>query len=143
MAVPKQATVISSEALSESTRHVVVQADAPLGFVGGQYVIVDSGLTLPSGKAAKRAYSMLSADDEQGRLEFAVMRIENETVLALVETSTVLGENVSSLATGATVSRALVVTVTVAGVPSGLVRVWKVLLPTVSVSMAVKSQSPG
>jgi ferredoxin-NADP reductase len=76
MAVPKHATVIRSDALSPSTRHVVLQAEAPLGFVGGQYVIVDSGLTLPNGKAAKRAYSLLSADEEQERLEFAVMRIE-------------------------------------------------------------------
>jgi ferredoxin-NADP reductase len=47
----------------------------PLGFAGGQYVIVDSGLTLASGKAVKRAYSVLSRDDEQARLQLAVKRL--------------------------------------------------------------------
>jgi ferredoxin-NADP reductase len=40
-------------------------SDEPLGFVGGQYVIVDTGVVLPNGKAAKRAYSILSSDDQQ------------------------------------------------------------------------------
>jgi hypothetical protein len=49
--------------------------DAPLGFCGGQYIIVDSGLVLPTGKAVKRAYSPVSADRDQRRLELWVMRI--------------------------------------------------------------------
>jgi ferredoxin-NADP reductase len=47
----------------------------PLGFVGGQYVIVNTGLPLPGGKVAKRAYSILSSDAEQDRFQIAVRRI--------------------------------------------------------------------
>src|SRR5437016_2860919 len=54
---------------------LAVVGDEPLGFRGGQYIIVDSGLVLPSGKAAKRAYSILSADAEQTRFQLAVKRI--------------------------------------------------------------------
>jgi ferredoxin-NADP reductase len=46
-----------------------------LGFVGGQYVIVDTGVVLPSGKAAKRAYSIMSSDEEQSRFGIAVKRL--------------------------------------------------------------------
>jgi ferredoxin-NADP reductase len=49
--------------------------DEPLGFVGGQFIIVDSGLTLPSGKAAKRAYSPITCDREQLGFELLVKRI--------------------------------------------------------------------
>jgi ferredoxin-NADP reductase len=47
----------------------------PLGFVGGQYVIVNTGVPLPGGKVAKRAYSILSSDAEQERFQIAVRRI--------------------------------------------------------------------
>jgi ferredoxin-NADP reductase len=47
----------------------------PLGFGGGQYVIVNTGVPLPGGKVAKRAYSILSSDAEQQRFQIAVRRI--------------------------------------------------------------------
>jgi ferredoxin-NADP reductase len=46
-----------------------------LGFVGGQYLILDSRIVLPSGKAVKRAYSVLTSDAEQMRFQLAVKRI--------------------------------------------------------------------
>jgi ferredoxin-NADP reductase len=46
-----------------------------LGFAGGQYVIINTGVTLPGGKLAKRAYSLLSSDAVQRRGEIAVKRI--------------------------------------------------------------------
>src|SRR5947199_337345 len=49
----------------------------PLGFVGGQYLIVDSGVMLPNGKAAKRAYSILTSDADQARFQIAVKRLGN------------------------------------------------------------------
>ncbi|WP_437485682.1 FAD-dependent oxidoreductase [Sorangium sp. So ce1014] len=48
---------------------------AELGFAGGQYVIINTGVTLPGGKLAKRAYSLLSSDAEQRAVELAVKRI--------------------------------------------------------------------
>jgi ferredoxin-NADP reductase len=76
MATPRHARVLA-------TRHPFAQSqvleaellDGPLGFVGGQYVIVDSGRLLPNGKAAKRAYSILSPDAQQERITLAALRI--------------------------------------------------------------------
>jgi ferredoxin-NADP reductase len=75
MAQRKTATVISTDALSADTRLVAFRPAAPLGFTGGQYLIVDSGVILPGGKVAKRAYSILSSDAAQDRFEIAVKRI--------------------------------------------------------------------
>jgi len=75
VAIPRQARVAAIEALGPDTRLVDLVAEEPLGFTGGQYIIVDSGLVLASGKAVKRAYSMLSPDTEQGRFQIAVKRI--------------------------------------------------------------------
>ncbi len=76
MAIPRAARVVSSESKAPDTRHLTLEMlDGPLGFVGGQYVIVDSGIVLPSGKLVKRAYSILSADDDQQRFELAVMNL--------------------------------------------------------------------
>jgi ferredoxin-NADP reductase len=74
---PRSARVVAVAELAAGTRHLTLEMLAPdrLDFAGGQYVIVDSGLTLPSGKAAKRAYSILSSDSQPARFELAVMRI--------------------------------------------------------------------
>jgi ferredoxin-NADP reductase len=77
MAVPRFARLTAATALGPDTRLLELElaGDEPLGFVGGQYVIVDSGLVLPNGKAAKRAYSILSADSDQRRFQLASKRI--------------------------------------------------------------------
>jgi NAD(P)H-flavin reductase len=75
VATAKTARVTAAELLGADTRLLELDCDEPLGFVGGQYVIVDSGLTLASGKAVKRAYSLLSGDGDQQRVRIAVKRI--------------------------------------------------------------------
>lgn len=75
MAIAKSARVVGAESLSEDTRLLDLVAEEPLGFVGGQYVIVDSGLVLENGKAVKRAYSVLTGDAEQDRFQLAVKRV--------------------------------------------------------------------
>jgi ferredoxin-NADP reductase len=75
MAQRKVAQVIETRLLGGGAREVTLAFAKPLGFVGGQYVIVDSGALLPNGKAAKRAYSILSSDAEQSRATFWVKRI--------------------------------------------------------------------
>src|SRR6266545_733072 len=77
MAVAKSARVASVQQVGEDTRVVDLVCAEPLGFVGGQYIIVDSGLVLPNGKAAKRAYSIFSSEADQGRIQLAVKRIPN------------------------------------------------------------------
>jgi ferredoxin-NADP reductase len=74
MAIPKEARVTGVTDLTPSTRLLELEPAAPLDFVGGQYVIVNSGLTLPDGKLAKRAYSFISADERQDRVVMAVRK---------------------------------------------------------------------
>jgi ferredoxin-NADP reductase len=77
MATPRFARLTAATELGPDTRllDLTIVADEPLGFLGGQYLIVDSGLVLPNGKAAKRAYSILSSDTDQRRIQVAVKRI--------------------------------------------------------------------
>ncbi|MGK4007860.1 FAD-dependent oxidoreductase [Sorangium sp. So ce1036] len=69
--------ITHAEPLGQGARLLRVErADgAALGFAGGQYVIINTGVTLPGGKLAKRAYSLLSSDAEQRAVEIAVKRI--------------------------------------------------------------------
>jgi ferredoxin-NADP reductase len=75
MAVKKTARIVAAETLSPSVRLLTLEPSEPLGFVGGQYLIVDSGVMLANGKAAKRAYSILSGDADQARFQIAVKRL--------------------------------------------------------------------
>jgi ferredoxin-NADP reductase len=75
MAVAKKGRVTEIRPLSPQSRVLTLELEEPLGFVGGQYLIFDSGVVLEGGKLAKRAYSILSSDAEQRRVEVAVRRI--------------------------------------------------------------------
>src|SRR4051794_14433839 len=76
MAEPRFARLAAASAPAPGCRLLELEMlEQPLAFAGGQYVIVDSGLVLPNGKAAKRAYSILSADHERTRFQIAVKRI--------------------------------------------------------------------
>lgn len=75
MAVAKTARVVGTERMGFETVLLDLVAVEPLGFIGGQYLILDSRLVLPSGKAVKRAYSLLTSDAEQVRFQLAVKRI--------------------------------------------------------------------
>lgn len=77
MAVARNLRVVSSTALTAETK--LLELELPDGevmnFVGGQYIIVNSGIVLPNGKVAKRAFSILSSDAKQHRFSIAVRRI--------------------------------------------------------------------
>ena len=75
MATARQARIEAVEVIAAHTRVLHVVCSEPLGFVGGQYVIVDSGLRRADGKAVKRAYSIVSADREQSRFVLAVKQL--------------------------------------------------------------------
>jgi len=75
MAVKKTARIAAAETLSASLRLLTLEPSEPLGFLGGQYFIVDSGVMLANGKAAKRAYSILSGDKDQSRFQIAVKKL--------------------------------------------------------------------
>ena len=75
MAVARTARVVETERMGSDTLLLDLLATESLGFVGGQYLILDSRIVLPSGKAIKRAYSVLTSDAEQMRFQLAVKRI--------------------------------------------------------------------
>jgi ferredoxin-NADP reductase len=75
MAQAKSARVVRVATVGRLARLVELEPAEPLGFVGGQYLIVNSGVVLDGGKLAKRAYSILSPDAEQGRVQLAVRQI--------------------------------------------------------------------
>ncbi len=75
MAVAKTACVTGTERLGFDTLLLDLCATEPVGFIGGQYLILDSRIVLPNGKTVKRAYSFLTGDAEQRRFQLAVKRI--------------------------------------------------------------------
>jgi ferredoxin-NADP reductase len=77
MAVSKRARIVHASSPGPQCRILQLEADDDLGFRGGQYVIVQTGVAIGDGKTAKRAYSILSSDAEQRSFELAVRRIEN------------------------------------------------------------------
>jgi len=77
MSTPKTADVTRVVRFDDQSVMVDLEmtGQEPLGFNGGQYVIIDSGKQLSDGRAAKRAYSMLSSDASQTGLTLAARRI--------------------------------------------------------------------
>src|SRR5271165_2436623 len=76
MAQERKAALVSAENIGARTRlmEFAIEQD-PLGFAGGQYIIVHTGAPEIAGKAVKRAYSILSSDREQARIQIAVRRM--------------------------------------------------------------------
>ncbi len=76
MAEARLARVIQSESIGPQARLLsLAMARGELGFVGGQYIIVNTGIELAGGKLAKRAYSIISSDTQQSQFQLAVRRI--------------------------------------------------------------------
>ena len=76
MARPRNARLVDAANISRGARLLTFEVvDEPLGFVGGQYLIFDTGLVREDGKAVKRAYSLLSPDAEQQRFQIVVQRL--------------------------------------------------------------------
>ncbi len=74
--VKKTARVIGARLMRPDTRVLTLAVDEPLGFIGGQFVSVDTGEVGANGKPIRRAYSIFSSDAEQNRFELAVKRID-------------------------------------------------------------------
>lgn len=76
MATPKHAHIRGRQELGPDTIRLDLEMrDEELGYIGGQYVIVDSQRILPNGKAAKRAYSIITPDKEQRSFSLVVKKI--------------------------------------------------------------------
>ncbi len=77
MATQRTARVLEGRPLGGHAALLKLAAprEAPVSFCGGQYIIVDTGLAQAGGKSLKRAYSLLSGDDQPDQLALAVRRI--------------------------------------------------------------------
>jgi ferredoxin-NADP reductase len=76
MAQARVARLVKAERLGPEARLLrFALAEGEIGFSGGQYIIVNTGIELAGGKLAKRAYSILSSDDDQREFQIAVRRI--------------------------------------------------------------------
>jgi len=76
MAQPRIARLVKAEALSPATRVLTFATlEGAIDFAGGQYIIVNTGIKLVGGKIAKRAYSILSSDEDRYTFQIAVRRI--------------------------------------------------------------------
>jgi ferredoxin-NADP reductase len=76
MAQPRVARLVKAQRFGPEARLLTFAlAEGEIGFTGGQYIIVNTGIELAGGKLAKRAYSILSSDDEQREFQIAVRRI--------------------------------------------------------------------
>jgi NAD(P)H-flavin reductase len=78
MASPRSTLrIVNHELIGPSTRALdVVRTDgAPWSSVRGKYVILDTGLVLPDGKAVKRAYSLTTVDGDASRCRLVVKRL--------------------------------------------------------------------
>lgn len=76
MAQPRVARLVKAERPGPEARLLrFALAEGEIGFAGGQYIIVNTGIELDGGKLAKRAYSILSSDHDQREFQIAVRRI--------------------------------------------------------------------
>lgn len=75
MANQRTARLLSAQDIGTNARLLEFALEDELGFTGGQYIIVHTGIPLGDGKTAKRAYSLLSSDAQQTRFQIAVKRI--------------------------------------------------------------------
>ena len=75
-----QAKLIQKEELNESTTSLTFSMEEDLGFLGGQYIIVESNIPLNEDKNVKRAYTLASSDSNQRQFTLFYKRIEEGIV---------------------------------------------------------------
>lgn len=72
MATPKKAKLISKKVFNNDSCLLKFSADGELDYVGGQYIIVNTGMKDVGGNDIKRAYSLLSPDKDLTNFEICV-----------------------------------------------------------------------
>lgn len=73
---PKKARIKNIARTAGSVTITFVSLDGPLDFLGGQYVIFNSGVKTEDGKGIKRAYSILSSDQYQGEFQICIQPVK-------------------------------------------------------------------
>ncbi len=74
------ATLLSKERIGENSFRLNFRSQEELGFVGGQYIIIDSKMPIDEKKNYKRAYTIISSDKEQFQFSIAYKEIESGVV---------------------------------------------------------------
>ncbi|EQA35455.1 oxidoreductase, FAD-binding domain protein [Leptospira inadai serovar Lyme str. 10] len=82
--VPKTTTLIDRQAIDKHYDLYMFKHSATesLNFVGGQYIIINSGKMTADGKQLKRAYTILSNDAEQSTFQLLIRRVDSGNVTA-------------------------------------------------------------
>lgn len=77
MAAPiKYGKIISRKFITDDAIEVkMTMEDFDLGFIGGQYIIINTELPLSENKTIKRAYSIISSDEDQKEITLAIKPI--------------------------------------------------------------------
>jgi hypothetical protein len=75
--VPATLRIVSAEMVGPSTRTLDIERvdGAPFSSIAGKYVIVNTGVSLPDGKAAKRAYSLMPVVGTSARCRMTIKRL--------------------------------------------------------------------
>ncbi|EQA45546.1 oxidoreductase, FAD-binding domain protein [Leptospira broomii serovar Hurstbridge str. 5399] len=78
VSVPKSTTLIDRRTIEKHYDLYMFKhsANESLNFVGGQYIIINSGKTTADGKQLKRAYTILSSDAEQSTFQLLIRRVD-------------------------------------------------------------------
>ncbi|MFZ8934519.1 MAG: FAD-dependent oxidoreductase [Bacteriovoracaceae bacterium] len=75
-----QAKLIQRQKINETTHLLTFKAIEELKFIGGQFIIIDSGLKNEEGKPYKRTYSLLSEDSNTTEFQIAYKVLEKGIV---------------------------------------------------------------
>ncbi len=75
MAETREARLIAVSAFHSDAALLRFAMEEDFVFTGGQYIIVNTGISLGDGKTVKRAYSILSGDENRRTFEIAVHRV--------------------------------------------------------------------
>ena len=70
-----QALLIKREKINDSTYLLNFKSKEKLNFIGGQFLIIDTGIIKEDGKSLKRTYSILSEDSDQFNFQIAYKTI--------------------------------------------------------------------
>ena len=75
MADPKQMELVSNEQLTIEGRLLTFRCEEPFDFVGGQFLIIDTGLKKENGDPLKRCFTIVSSDAVQQEISIAVLSV--------------------------------------------------------------------
>lgn len=75
-----QAVLESRLSENSDTDILTFKTSEPLGFVGGQYIIIDSKIPFENGKNYKRAYTIFSSEKKQNEFSIAYKKLKGGVV---------------------------------------------------------------